>query len=191
MSLCLQYFRGQDLMKNYIITGLSFVVVALLVGGEPIQRTMNEALYRGSLRGAEECVSYSSGRLLSPEAVRTSCVSKFEKQLFGSDYATGRAGPRLDKQIVAWGGELENKSADHVTTSIRVTVIIFDKDGKETEFSGGTSIWIDPMSHSDFRVKLSGLEREMLEDINFCEDEVENPTQCMRWSISEVKGLSI
>jgi hypothetical protein len=73
---------------------------------------------QGTLRGVEACMEYSRSELLSEDAVKASCVVNFQKYIYNGDHATGRAGPRIDEQTVSWGGILENKTPDHVTTWI-------------------------------------------------------------------------
>ncbi|MGO4917526.1 hypothetical protein [Pseudogemmobacter sp. W21_MBD1_M6] len=178
-------------MKNYLIGGLICLVAALVFGIKPVQRAINEATNRGTLRGAETCMDYSESELLALEAIKATCVQSFQKRLYGNDYATGRAGPRMDQRTVGWGGILENKTPDHVTTWIRISVSIFDVGGTEREFFAETPIWIDPLSEAEFQVQLPELEREQLDDIEFCDHEDEARTACMTWGVTEVMGLTI
>jgi hypothetical protein len=106
----------KNLVKNFIIGGLLCRVAALVIGVEPLQRFVNETTSIGTLRGVEACLSYSSSELLSTEAVRSTCVMAFQKPFYANDHAIGKAGPRLDQRSVSWGGFLENKTHDHVTT---------------------------------------------------------------------------
>ncbi|MCL6285994.1 hypothetical protein M3P21_20985 [Ruegeria sp. 2012CJ41-6] len=178
-------------MKNYIIAGLLCLVLALAIGVRPVQKTVNEALNQGTLKGVETCMSYSKSELLSNDAVQATCVTTFRKRLYHNGHATGRAGPRLGERTVSWGGVLENKTSDHVTTWIQVSVNIFDKDGEETEFLADTPIWIDPLDEAEFRVELPDLESKQLEGLEFCEHEDASPTDCMAWNVSGVMGLAI
>ncbi|MEO9649693.1 MAG: hypothetical protein ABJ360_16185 [Roseobacter sp.] len=178
-------------MKNYVIGGLVCLVVALVVGVHPVKKVVNEATNRGTLRGVETCMSYSSRELLSKEALRATCVSAFQKRLYGREHATGRAGPRADEPSVSWGGILENKTPDHVTTWVRVSVSIFDSDGTEQEVFGETPIWIDPLGEAEFLVELPDLEPQQFENIEFCDYEVEEPKSCMGWGVTNVMGVSI
>jgi hypothetical protein len=178
-------------VKNYLIGGLVCLVLALAVGVKPLKRAVNEALNHGRLTGVENCISYSSSELLSPEAVTATCVRAFQKRIYGNDLATGRAGPKVDQRIVGWGGVLENKTPNHVTTWIQLTVSIFDAEGTEQEFSAETPLWIDPLGKAEFRVELPDLTREQLENIKFCERDDETRTACMTWGVTDIKGLSI
>ncbi|MEO9572972.1 MAG: hypothetical protein ABJ360_02235 [Roseobacter sp.] len=179
------------LVKNYIIIGLACLVAALAFGVEPVQRGINETVNKGTLKGVETCLSYSKSELISNEAVRATCVTAFQKPLYGNDHATGRAGPRLDQRYVAWEGELENKTSDHVTTWIRVSVSIYDADGAEQEFFGDTTIWIDPLDEAAFRVELPELEREKFDSIEFCDHDDLTPSACLTWGVVETMGLAI
>ena len=105
-----------------MIVGLICLVAALAFGVGPVQRVTNEATNHGTLRGVERCMEYSKSELLSQEAVKATCVQSFHKRLYVPDLATGQAGPRLDQERVNWGGILENKTPDHVTTWIRLAV---------------------------------------------------------------------
>ena len=163
----------------------------MVIGIEPLQRALNETTKQGTLRGAEACMTYSSGGLLSEDAVKATCVATFQRNLYNGDLATGRAGPRFDDQTVDWDGTLENKTPDHVTTWIRVTVSIFDTDGNEEEFFAETSIWIDPLNEADFRAELLDVETEQLIDIEFCDYEDLEPTACMSWAVTGIMGLRI
>jgi len=178
-------------VKNYLIGGLVCLVAFFIIGIEPLQRLINEATKQGTLRGVETCMVYSSSDLLSEDAVKTTCVSTFQKNLYNGDLATGRAGPRNNQQTVSWGGTLQNKTSDYVTTWIKVSVSIFDADGTEQEFQAETSIWIDPLSEADFRVELPELEWEQIENIKFCDHEDTEPKACMTWGTPEIKGLII
>lgn len=178
-------------MKNYVIGGLICLVAALAIGVEPVQRMINEAVSRGTLRGVETCMSYSSSELLSTEAVKATCVTAFQKSLYHNDHATGRAGPRLDQRTVSWGGALENKTLDHVTTWIRISVSIYDADGAEKVHFAETPIWIDPLDEAQFKVELPDIGSEQLEDIEFCEHGDLTATACMTWGVMEVMGLTI
>ncbi|WP_170381904.1 hypothetical protein [Ruegeria atlantica] len=177
--------------KNYIIGGLVCLVLAMVVGVKPVQRAINEAFNLGTLRGVETCMSYSDSELLSNDAIKATCVTTFQKHLFHNDHATGRAGPRLDERIVSWGGVLQNKTPDHVTTWIQISVSIYDKEGKEQEVSAETAIWIDPLNEADFRVELPDLESEQLENLGFCEHEDTKPAECMAWGVTDVMGLAL
>lgn len=178
-------------MKNYLIGGLVCLVAFSIIGLEPWQRLINEATKKGTLRGVETCMVYSSSELLSGDAVKAACVSTFQKNLYNGDLATGRAGPRNNQQTVSWGGILQNKTSDHVTTWIKVSVSIFDADGTEQEFQAETSIWIDPLSEANFRVELAELEWEQIKNIKFCNHEDAEPKACMTWDTPEIKGLTI
>ena len=178
-------------LKNYLIVALLCAVAVLAFGLEPIARSVNEALRHGTLTGAEKCMSYSSGQLLSEDAAQTTCVSTFQTRLYHNDHATGRAGPRLNGATVAWGGTLENKSSDHVTTWIRISVSIFDDEGEKQEVSAETKIWIDPLDKADFQVDLLSLEAETLQNFEFCDLDDEEPKSCMGWGVTDVMGLRL
>ena len=178
-------------VKNYLIGGLICLLAALVFGIKPVQRLINEAANHGTLRGAETCMDYSASVLLSPEAIRAACVQIFQKRLYGHDHATGRAGPRIDQRTVSWDGILENKTSHHVTTWIRISVIIFDPDGVKQERFAETSIWIDPLGEAEFRVELPDLEREQLDDVDFCDHDDEYPKACVTWGLTDVMGLAI
>jgi hypothetical protein len=178
-------------VKNYLIGGLICLLAVFIIGIEPIQRMINESTKQGTLRGVETCMVYSSSELLSEDSVKATCVGAFQKKLYTDGLATGRAGPRNDQKTVSWGGTLQNKTSDHVTTWIQVSVSIFDADGAEQEFQAETSIWIDPLNEADFRVELPELEREQLESIEFCDHEDTEPKACMTWGITEIMGLTI
>lgn len=180
-----------NLLKNYLIGGLICLVAALVFGIKPVQQAINETLNQGTLRGVETCMSYSSSELLSTEAVRATCVKTFQKRLYHNDHATGRAGPRAAQQTVSWSGVLENKTPDHVTTWIEVSVSIYDAEGSEQEYSSETRIWIDPLDEAEFRVELPDLEPKKLDEIEFCDYEDVAPTACVTWGVTDVMGLSI
>jgi hypothetical protein len=182
---------GTNRVKNYLIAGLACLVVALVVGFEPVQRVINEASNKGTLKGVESCMSYSDSELLSKEAIKATCVSAFQKRLYHDEYATGRAGPNTRKGVVGWGGVLENETSDHVTTWVRISVSIFDDKGVEKEYFAETSIWIDPLGESEFEIQLPDLEPEQFESIEFCERESSAPSACMAWGVTDVMGLSI
>lgn len=178
-------------MKNYLIGGLVCLLAFFIIGVEPLQRLINEATKHGTLRGVETCMVYSSSELLSQDAVKATCVSAFQKNLYDGDLATGRAGPENNEQTVLWGGTLQNKTSDHVTTWIQVSVSIFDANGTKQEVQAETSIWIDPLNEADFRVELPDLEREQLENVEFCDHEDLEPKACMAWTITDIMGLTI
>ncbi len=178
-------------MKNYLIAALACLVAALAFGIEPVQRMVNEAANRGSLRGVEKCMDYAKSELLSQDAVKASCVKVFHTQLYLPDLATGKAGPRVEQGVVGWEGVLENKTADHVTTWIQIGVSIYDKDGKKQEVFGETSVWIDPMGEAKFQVELPDLKPEQVESIEFCGLDEQAPKGCMAWGLSDLKGLAI
>ncbi len=178
-------------MKNYLIGALACLVAALTIGVEPVQRFMNESINRGTLRGVERCIDYAKSELLSKDAIKASCVQVFHKRLYLPDLASCQAGPRIDKEVVHWGGRLENKTADHVTTWVQIVVIVFDGEGKEKETFAETPIWIDPMGEAEFRVELPDLDAKHLASIEFCDDGDEKPKSCMTWAVAEVKGLVI
>lgn len=178
-------------MKNYLIGALICLVVALAYGIKPVQRAINEAFNQGSLRGVENCMDYSKSELLSEDAVKASCVEAFHKRLYLPEVATGKAGPRVGQGIVGWEGILENHSADHVTTWIRIGVSIYDKDGKEQEVFAETPVWIDPMGEASFQVELPDLKPEQLDAIEYCDLDDESPRDCMAWGVADVMGLVI
>lgn len=178
-------------MKNYVIGGLTCLLIALVVGVEPVQRLINETVNRGTLRGVETCISYSSSSLLSTNAVKATCVAAFQKPLYKRDHATGRAGPRFDEETVSWEGVLENKTPDHVTTSVRFLVKVFDENGAEQEFFAETSIWIDPVSETGFKVELPDAKSEQFDDTDFCNHDESAPKVCISWNIVEIEGLTI
>lgn len=178
-------------MKNYIIAGLLCLVLVLAIGVQPVEKTINEALNQGTLKGIETCISYSESDLVSEGAIQAMCAMTFQKSLHDNDHATGRAGPSFDRRIVSWDGVLENKTPDHVTTWVRISVSIFDKEGEETEVYAETPIWIDPLNEAAFQVELPDLESEQLKDLEFCEYEDTAPTDCMVWGVSRMMGVAI
>ena len=179
------------LLKNYLIGALVCLVATLAYGIEPVQRLMNEVVNRGTLRGVEKCMEYSKSKLLSQDFVKASCIEAFHKRLYLPDLASGKAGPRVDQGLVGWEGNLENKTADHVTTWIQIGVSIYDKDGKEQEVFAGTAVWIDPMGEAKFQVEFPDLKPEQFDAIDFCELDDQEPKGCMAWGISDLRGLSI
>ena len=181
-----------DDVKNYVIGGLICLVAALAIGVEPVQRYFNETMNRGKLRGVENCFDYSGSDLISSDAIRATCVETFQRPLYSGDYATGRAGPRLvEEETVGWGGTLENKTPDHVITWVEIKVSIIDAEGKEQEFSAGTQIWIDPLGEATFSVELPEIEREQVDDREFCDYNDPQAADCLGWSVSKIMGLSI
>lgn len=180
-----------DSMKNYLIGGLICLVAALAFGIEPVQRVINEATNQGTLRGVEKCMDYSKSELLSQDAVKATCVQAFHNRLYLPDLAMGQAGPRIEQGKVSWGGILENKTTDYVTTWIRIAVTIFDADGTKQEVFAETPIWIAPLNDAEFLIELPDLKREQFDDIEFCDHDDEAPKSCMGWGITDVKGLTI
>lgn len=178
-------------MKNYLIGGLLCLVAAQAFGIEPVQRVINEAANRGTLRGVETCMDYSKSELLSKDAIKAKCVQTFHRRLYDGDVASGQAGPRIDQGKVGWGGFLENKTTDHVTTWVQIAVTLFDADGKEQEVVGETPIWIDPMGKAEFLVELPDLKPEQFDSIEFCDLDDEKPKGCVGWGITDVMGLAI
>lgn len=178
-------------LKNYLIGGLICLVAAFAFGIEPVQRLMNEAINRGTLNGVETCMVYSKSELLSQDTVRATCVQSFQKRLYGNDHATGLAGPRIDQRTVSWSGILENKTPDHVTTWIQISVMIFDADGTKQEHFASTPLWVDPLGEAEFRVELPDLESEQIDGIEYCENDDETPKACITWGVTEVMGLAI
>lgn len=160
-------------------------------GIKPVQRVINEAANRGTLRGVEACMDYSKSELLSQDAVKATCVQSFQNRLYLPDLASGQAGPRMDQEKAGWEGTLENKTPDHVTSWIQIAVTIFDADGTKQEVFAETAIWIDPLGEAEFRVELPEFKREQFDKIKFCDDDDEAPKACMGWGITDVKGLSI
>lgn len=182
---------GSCEVKNYLIGGLVCLLVALVYGVEPVQRVINEATHKGTLKGIETCMEYSSSRLLSEAAIKETCIRAFQKRLYHKDHATGRAGPRLNQRIISWGGILENKTSDHVTTWIRVSVSIFDAEGTEQEHFAETPIWIDPLDEAEFIVDLPDFEHKQFKDIEFCDHDELEPKACMNWGVVAVRGVEI
>ncbi|NVO56846.1 hypothetical protein HW561_13715 [Rhodobacteraceae bacterium B1Z28] len=178
-------------MKNYLIGGCICLLGILIIGIEPLQRAINDSMNRGTLKGAETCISYSSSELLSTETIRSTCVNAFQMPLFDHDHATGRAGPWMEPGVAGWEGILENKMPDFVTTWVQISVSIYDPGGVEQEYFAETSIWIDPQDEAEFRMKIPALKREQIEGIEFCENDNPAPKACMEWGVKRILGLSI
>lgn len=178
-------------LKNILIGFLLCSVAALAIGIEPVERIANEALNKGKVRGVEKCLSYSDSELLSADAVRAMCIRTFQRPLYDRDHATGRAGPRMDNESMGWGGFLENKTSDYVTTWVKIAIGIYDADGDEKEFFVETPIWIDPLGETEFLVETPDIERKQIESIDFCDHDDPAPTSCLTWGITEMKGLGI
>jgi hypothetical protein len=178
-------------MKNYLIVGLMILVAVLVIGIEPVQRTINEATQKGTLKGIESCMNYSRSDLLSEQAVRATCVMTFQKRLFHNDHATGRAGPRMNQRNVGWGGILENKTPDHVTTWVKISVSVFDEEGTEKKYSAEIPIWIDPLAEAEFSVDLPDAKQEQFESTEFCGHDNPAPKACFTWGVVETMGATI
>jgi hypothetical protein len=178
-------------VKNYLIGGLICLVAALVFGFKPVQRVINEATNRGTVRGVETCMDYLKSELLSRDTVKTTCVQAFHNPLYIPELVMGQAGPRMDQGKVNWGGTLENKTPDHVTTWIRIAVTIFDTDGTKQEVFAETPIWKDPLGEVEFRVELPDLEPKQFDDIEFCDKDDKAPKACMAWVVTDVMGLTI
>lgn len=178
-------------MKNYLIFGLLVLVVALVIGIEPVQRVINEATQKGTLKGIESCMNYSSSDLLSEHAIKATCVRTFQKRLYQNAHATGNAGPQINQRSVGWGGTLENKTPDHVTTWVTISVSIFNEEGKEKEYSAETPVWIDPLGKAEFSVDLPDVKHEQFESFEFCDYDDPAPKACVTWGISEIMGVTI
>lgn len=176
-------------MKNYLIVGLTCIIAALVIGVDPLLRMINEATRQGTLGGVEACLDYSSSDLLTDDAVKATCVTTFQRRLYGNEYASGRAGPREIGRDIGWGGSLQNKTPDHVTTRVKISVSVYDANGDEQEVFAETPIWIDPLSEAEFSVELPDLKREQFDDIEFCDFDDTKPTGCMTWGVTEVMGL--
>jgi len=90
-------------VKNYLIGGLICLVAALVFGFKPVQRVINEATNRGTVRGVETCMDYLKSELLSRDTVKTTCVQAFHNPLYIPELVMGQAGPRMDQGKVNWG----------------------------------------------------------------------------------------
>jgi hypothetical protein len=178
-------------IKNYLIGGLLCIVLMLAFGIKPVQRVMNEAVKRGTVNAVEICLDYTRGELLSEEAAKVVCASNFQKRLLGSEYAFGRAGPRLVLDELRWGGTLRNDSVDHVTTWVQIAVYVYDENGSEQKILADTQIWLEPMGETEFEVEISDLTEEQINDLDFCDLDMPNPKSCFSWGVVSVKGLSI
>lgn len=178
-------------MKNYLIAGLALLVVAYAYGLEPLLRVTNEAINRGTLRGAEKCIGYSESDLMSEDAVKARCTKIFQKRLYGREYVEGYAGPRIDGDVISWGGSVKNKTSSHVITGLEVSVGIYDEDGKEKVFRAETPIWIDPLGEAQLKLEVPELTRQHFEGIGFCEEGDETDKSCFDWGISTVMGLAL
>lgn len=179
-------------MKNYLIAGLICLVAAMAFGIEPVQRAINETTNRGTLRGVETCMDYSKSALLSQDAVKAACVQSFQNRLYAApDSEIGQAGPRIDKERGGWGGTLENKTSDHVTTWIRIVVTIFEADGTKQEVFAETPIWINPLGEAEFWVELPDTKLDQFDGMDFCEIGDKAPKSCMGWGVIDMMGLAI
>jgi hypothetical protein len=136
-------------------------------------------------------MEHAKTELVSQDAVKASCAQLFHERLYLPDVATGKAGPWIDQGMVGWEGLLQNKTTNHVTTWIKVSVSIYDANGKEQESFAETPIWIAPMGEAKFRVELLDLKPEQLNSLKFCDLDDANPEACMAWGVVDVMGLSI
>ncbi len=178
-------------MKNYVIGGLICLLASLAIGIKPVQKMINEAMNHGTLKGVETCISYSNSELLSVDSVKATCVRAFQKQLYSDANTTGSAGPRYNQEIVSWGGYLENKVVDYVTTWVRISVSVYNEEGAKQEYLAETPIWIDPLGKKSFEVKLPDVGRKQFENNEFCGNVNSAPISCITWGVEEVMGLSI
>lgn len=180
-------------MKNFVILLTVGTAAYLLSTLLPVKIALNESLNGGTLKGVENCVTFSASELVSPETTQNACVAKFQKQLFDGDLVNGRAGPRFKDGKVFLGGNLQNDTTGHVTTWVRAYLGVYDEKGNKKEFSGETFIWIEPQSTTALNVELYGIERNELEDLEFCPRDEEESTHasCIYWGVSRVMGIEI
>jgi hypothetical protein len=181
----------QDMLKGYLIGALISLVAIFCLEIEPVLQILNEVANKGRLRGVNWCIVYGKGTLLSEEALRAGCVQSLQKRLYLPNLASGKAELTVEEGEVGWGGMLENKTPDHITTWMQIVVIIFDADGKKQEVFAETPIWIDPLGVSEIRVAIPDLKPEQFEALDVCEDDEETPKACFSWAITDVMGLSI
>ncbi len=178
-------------MKNFIILICLCAAAYILYDLQSVKLALNKSLRDGTLQGVENCVAYSRSELVSVETTRNVCVENFHIELFDGDFATGRAGPKDMSGEAGWAGTLENKTAGHVTTWVRVSVSLFDADGKEKEYEANTYVWIEPQSSTNFQVGLSELAPSELKSVEFCDRDDGSPKSCVSWGIVRIKGIKI
>jgi len=176
-------------MNKFIVLACVGGAAYLLYDLQSVKQTANEALRAGTLKGVETCVAYSKSDLVSAETTRNVCIESFQKVLYNSDLATGRAGPRVASGSVSLGGSLENKTPDFVTTWVKVSFALYDSSGKEKEFLADTYIWIEPRSSADFSVELPELKPDDVQSVEFCDHDDDTPKSCMSWGIVKMKGI--
>lgn len=177
-----------------------FMLLVTLSACKPAKETFNELLNAGRLQGVSRCVELSTTDLISNEAIRRTCVAKFErdipqKHLF---QISGSGGPEKRGEKRVFAGTLANASSDYVVTQLVIEVrFSANATSKAVAAAPRRSIytvsltdWIEPGEDDESFTsdEVSGPPRDWGESPS-CREGVDE--RCWSWSILSGKGLRV
>lgn len=180
-------------MKKFAALMCICIAAYVLYNLQTVKMTVNESLNSGTLRGVENCVSYSTSELVSTETTRNSCVARIQKSVPNAHLINGLAGPRVRNGQAFLDGDLNNDTSGHIATWFRAYIGVHDETGKRSEYSGETFIWVEPQSSQEFSIELDGAEPEQFQGLDFCPKSENESTykSCIVWGVSRVRGIEI
>lgn len=179
--------------------GLALIAAILLLSGcDEIGGVIESAMNKGTHKGVQLCVDANKTDILSGEATLRACIQKHEKFLAGS-IADGLASiePKKSEDGILWNGDIPNKSSVNVITHVAVSVILYDEDGKEIEFTFDIDdLWIEPGKKKS---RFQTIEVEEFKPFHktamseWCSDQKESEKykNCKAFDFRSIKGVKI
>lgn len=176
-------------LKNYIIIGLAVALVASLAGNKAISKAFNDWTRHGTLAGVDECVRLNSSDVLSKEATKKACASKFEVFLPTAGL-NGVGGPQKNRLDVTLAASLRNDLTSVVYTWAQVKLFVRDEEGVEQAYSSSSSLWGEPESTYEYSAILQDLKPENYLAEKHCND-VSEKANCWTWGVVSARGVRI
>jgi hypothetical protein len=166
-------------ISNVFRSILPLVAFSLLAACKPIAE-VKEAVFHGSLKGVEACMSANDTVLLKQEHVRLICIKDHQEKMQQTHKIQGKA--RADETGIE--AIIENESDDVIVTEITFEVYLYgDKGSKETVVASANT-WIAPNSTEEVSASFDD-EAELDHSAPWCDHDMPEVDlkNCRLWDI--------
>ncbi|WP_339718268.1 hypothetical protein [uncultured Maritimibacter sp.] len=176
---------------------VALVSIALMTAAcKPVRETINEITNHGKLAGVANCIELSPQGLLSEEAVRGSCIAKFQTELppWVAQSFDGRGGPSSLGKDKVFSGVITDSPDEYVITKFRVSVVTYASEGDEPDHASAVvEGWFEPGSqYVEFTsLPLDDLPKSWGEIDGMAGCDGEEKRDCWTWTIVGTWGLAL
>lgn len=168
--------------KGYSTIAALLATALFLSGCKPVERFINETFNKGTITGLNACLAYTRDDLLSEEAARRHCASRFTEEIVNFNEA-------IEAEAILQGSALnariKNTTSRYVIESLGYALALKNSQGKSKQFyAREDGLWVEPSSAHERRI-------DFVDARSWNTPENCAKGDCWDWSITRARGFRL